>query len=191
MAGRSERNYFGPTPGGAIVSVASQGYLYGGNLPHNSASTGSGAGHTANVLGALMFVLPFTITVRKVSMVITAAFGVGQVFNLGIYSADKNTKLIEASFDGNSATRQVVTLATPVVLTPGVYWYVWAPSGGATGQYFASVPGIGTGTGPQASIPAQGTAANPMVGGILPATLGVITTTVATIGNVCAGIFYP
>lgn len=191
MSGRSERNFFGPIPGGAIVSIAGQGYFFGGMLPANSVITGSGAGHTGNQVAAMMFVLPFTVTVRKITMRITVVFGAAQVFNLGIYSADRNTKLIEASFDANSATRQTVTLATPVVLSPGVYHFAWCPSGGATGQYAATAANAQASAEVGGIIPTQGTAANSMVAGVLPATLGVITASAAAIMNTCIGLFYP
>lgn len=164
--------------------------MTGGMLPITQVVTGSGPAFTPNQLGCLQFVLPFTVLVRNVAMRITVVFGAGTVFNLGIYSADKNTKLIEASFDANSATRQVRILATPVTLSPGVYWFAYAPS--ATGGQYAA-------GGPQAVSQNEafnapglaGTAANLMVAGVLPASLGVITGSVANISNIALGIFYP
>ena len=193
MSGRSERNFFGPIQGSVLANIANQGYFYGGMTPWNAANTGSGAGHTAGQLGALLFFLPFAVTVRNVAMNITVVFGAGVKFNLGIYTADKNTKLIDAQFDANVLNRQVVVLSTPVTLQPGFYWYVWGPSTGAagTGQYFGTPPGISPSTGPQAGIPILGTAANPSAAGVLPATLGVITISAATLMNACVGIFYP
>ena len=190
--GRMRPNVF--SGGGSVfATVNGQGYFYGGMPPWDAANTGSGANHVAGQLGALLFFLPFGITVRNAAMNITVVFGAGVKFNLGIYTPDKNTKLIDAQFDANVLNRQIVVLGAAVTLQPGFYWFVWGPSTGAvaTGQYFATPPGISPSTGPQGGIPIIGTAANPSVAGVLPATLGVITISAATIMNAAVGIFYP
>lgn len=180
-----------PANGGvAVVSVQNQGFFYGGFVGTSPAGiTGSGGGHVANQLGAMIFVLPFKITVRKVAMRVASSFGVGSAFLLGIYSGDGLTKLIEASFVGTTTTKQSVTLATPVVLSPGVYIFVWGPT--ATGGTYAALATPNPVNDVNGTIPNQGLAANAIAAGTLPAATGALTSGAGnTVVNVPLALFY-
>jgi len=162
-----------------------QAWLWGGagmqDIASGSAATISGG--NPNRISGMMMMVPFAITIRKVSMTLLISSGSGTVY-AGIYSADGNTKYVEAQFSpsGASAAFYTVTLNTPVTLKPGVYFAVCASSSGSVTSPTIAIPNTNTTAGstvaPSLSLNATrafSQAGNNTSGGSLPSSLGALT----------------
>ncbi len=164
---------------GLTFGTSGQGWLW--TMPPNvtiSASTSWNNG-VANTVMAVQIQIFATYTFRKV-VVSEGALVAGNA-SCAIYDITGNTKLLDAGANAfNTATSgvQVVTLASPVTLGPGVYWFAasatpatataatsFAYTGGAAGQ----ISYINNGT------VRAGIAANAMSSGAMPSTLGAVT----------------
>jgi hypothetical protein len=132
---------------------------------------------TANRVVLYLFQLDVAITISKISVIATNNT-LGLTMSVGIYSYT-GTKLVDSGtfVAQTSPTVQTKTI-TPVTLSPGVYWQAQSATTNDSG---ATLYGIVAG-GSFNILPAYvanstrvGYAANPMVGGVLPSTLGAIT----------------
>jgi hypothetical protein len=167
-----------PANGGvAELLTAGDGWFYSYGIQsevraaaaNNAAFTAPGA----NVLVGRDFNLPYRITIRKITITVGTTVVAGKVIGVGIYSGDKNTKLIEATFDAASAGVKTVTLGAAVTLDAGHYWFMTASDNSTiTCDVLANLTAVAYSN---RNFVRQGTAANPMVAQVLPATLGTIT----------------
>lgn len=180
--------------GGKIqVTTANQGYFWG-TCQNAMAGLGSTAitslvSGSANQVRAWQCVLPYSVTINKVSIEVQVN-SAAQTCNVGIYSADRATKLVDSgTFDmssgaGAAGTTRTNTLGAPVTVS-GPIWVGFSCSdttaaigaaggilGANVGAVFANIAGG----------PIMGSAANATSAGVMPASLGTITqaTTIST-----------
>lgn len=180
---------------GASFVTPNQGWFLGGQdwgpIVDNS---GEGAG-SANVVNVVQVQLLATYTISTLSCYVITGAGSGYMC-CALYSANGSTKLIDAgtnAFDthSNSQVLRSVSLATPVTLNPGVYWFAYGSTDGS-GTLVAHTPQTWLPTLFSGSTARIGTAANVISSGKMPATLGTITAlanTGADIGAVTAVMF--
>lgn len=168
--------------GGASLATAGQGFFYttGTLLPPTATNTAFSTDSTANLVQVTTLILPYSVTVRKISVTVSTGSGASTFYDTAIYSADGSTKLIDAGTNAfstqTSSTNLSVTLGAPVILSPGVYW---AAGGGTANNSGNSAIGVSYSNLFDGAINVGatrfGTAANAIVAGAMPATLGTIT----------------
>ena len=110
------------------VGTGGEGFLF---LPSITQPTSSGANTpfsgTASQVRAIQFTLPYKITINKISTYVnTSSTG---SFNLGIYSADGSSKLLDTGAITCNGGNQTFTLGTSLVLQPGAYFFAFAATG--------------------------------------------------------------
>lgn len=177
--------------GGKIqVTTANQGYFWG-TCQNAMAGLGSTAitslvSGSANQVRAWQCVLPYSVTINKVSIEVQVN-SAAQTCNVGIYSADRTTKLVDSgTFDmavgaGAPGTTRTNTLGAPVTVS-GPIWVGFSCSdttaaigaagaalGANVGQLFGNIGGG----------PIMGSAANATSAGVMPASLGTISAATA------------
>lgn len=155
-----------------VVATADQGYVIFPFHTHSGATTNLIS--VVDKVRAFQRVLKERLTVRVIQISVIT-FKPGSRVGVGIYSADKNTLLLESGpIITTSNGKKKVTLSTPVILEPGVYWYAWTANRNDLNVYGAdgvsSMDRLFDDTNPQ-----MGNAANSGSNGVLPATLGTIT----------------
>ncbi len=128
----------------------------------------------ANRVRVHQFVLPWRQAIGKAVIDIEAAFAAGKAA-VGLYNAAGNSLLVNSGVIDTTATGIQTKIITPsFVIEAGVYMFAW--TGDNTTFKFRSfssgdtVLNIITENGSKV-----GNAANPSVAGVLPATLGAIT----------------
>jgi hypothetical protein len=154
-----------------------------------SEDTGDSAASTgvANEIVAVQLDLIISYTISAVAMKVMTGKGSTLFMCAGLYDITGNTLLIDAgnnAFDCGTASQKYrsVTLAAPVTISPGSYLYaVGATSTGGTvlchnkmAQFTDLVNGLDF-TLPQVLPTRLGIAANSIVSGSMPATLGALT----------------
>ena len=169
--------------GGASFTTSGQGYFLGFQdvLPilDSSGLSASGAGVTNKVMFAQIN-LPYTIKVSNTSVYVITAAGIAATMTAAIYNAAGTTKLLDAgSFDTGTSSQVIRTNAiTPVTLSPGTYLFA---QGATSVGSFGSVVGHGPYNAYfinsllNGVVARVGSAANPISGGVMPATLGALT----------------
>lgn len=171
-----------PANGGvASVSVSGQSYFYGPGLifpPFGLSVISAGIVGASTQVRVAQFVLPISITVRKITISVTGAGAAASTITVGIYSADGNTKLLDSgTFNGASVTIQTNTI-TAVTFNPGTYFLAQTVVTSAAIPLASSLANTSMQTIINANVVRIGNAANvASAGGVLPATLGVITST--------------
>ena len=144
-----------------------------------SATAVNGA-NVANRVVVYLFQLDVAITVSKASISCTNNT-IGPLASFGIYSFAGNKLLDTGTFLClTTPTIQTNTISPTVTLPPGVYWHAQTSNtaGGAdtfTGIVLQSAAGTRAMPLYIKNTTRCGTAANPSVAGVLPATLGTIT----------------
>jgi len=174
--------------GGASFSTAGQGFFLGGQS-FGPVVQDSSTMATNNVVYVVQLNLLAPYKISKVVEYTQTASGSGEHFTAGLYSADGNTKLIDAGANAfqlsdHSQYSTVVTLGASVTVGPGTYWFAFGGASVSSGANVLShvlgqgmtalLDGAQFGTGPTLSAK-FGTAANALSAGALPATLGAIT----------------
>jgi hypothetical protein len=170
MGDRSNRNFFGSSPSAPLANS----WFWGASGTQNIAG---GAGQTispvANRIVGVKVIVPFAITIAKVSIRISA-LSAGGIAVFALYSADGNTKLLQASFSTSAVANLTTTLATPVTIPAGVYIYCYAADNATAQAVEESIPNVPNYLSiNQTRFFSQ--TANPMVAGVMPATLGALT----------------
>lgn len=163
-----------PQDGYLNMSVSGQGFL---TLPwvYTPFESASASGtQTANVVYGMQINIPFQITVSTFNAWIRTQIAASQA-GFGLYNLN-GSKVVTGTVSGAALGKASVTVGS-VVITPGVYLYCWTASiatlklsiGGAVDNLLLimlkAIP----------SAPYTFTAANPSVAGVLPNTLGVLT----------------
>jgi hypothetical protein len=164
------------------ISTADQGYFFAPTvfIPHDIvANTAVGANNQVRVM---QFVLPFRVTVTRISMEVTTA-AASAVCDAGIYAADGNTRHVYAGansgFSAGTTGVKTVTLGASVTLAPGAYYYAWTCSDATVQVRLLNNPGGQNSLLNAVTVEKNGTAANAASAGILPTTLGTITAATA------------
>lgn len=168
-----------PANGGvAALSTGGQGYFVSAGLLNCiGIGTPSAVVTAGQQVYCFQFVLPFAMTVGRVS--IGVAVGVASsTVTVGIYNASGN-KLIDSGTFSGAANANLTNTFTGVLLPPGVYYFVQSASTQTTLTVQTTPQALYNATG-AALLNLQttkkvGTAANPAVSGVLPASLGTIT----------------
>lgn len=179
--------------GGLSFTIAGQGSFLGPGIqlpiPIFDGQAGQTIVTSANEVRVTQFVLLSSYTIRKVAVDVTALVA-ASTCSFGIYDVSGNKLIDSTAINSASTGLKSVTLGTPVVLPAGLYYF--AQSATAAG---VQVPGGGT------TISAaifntwnaggyNAIAANVVSGGVMPATLGVLTpTTSGTFTGVALPIF--
>lgn len=148
--------------------------IYG---PGSATISTAGPSALANNVHVFLFVVAYTITINKIVYNV-ATLSASDKWAFGIYSSDGNTKLIDSGVISPTATNTAlsITLGTPVTLPPGEYYFAQTASGTTALSSFQQ-----TNT---AAVPPMvnknrnriGLAANASAAGVLPSTLGAIST---------------
>ena len=167
---------------GSTFSTAGQGWFSGPGMTDMSSILMSSAAkhlinYAANTVLALQFVLQASWTISRVAYQLSQVGAGGSAFSFGIYNAS-GSKLVDATFDGTSASVQdLVITQTSVVLPAGVYYFAYTSTDNNINGPCAQV----------GNIPIQlfaalnqtavrfATCANSATAGVLPATLGTLT----------------
>jgi len=166
--------FFGP-------GITDAGLVYGGETWNAVALNLANNAITANQVVVYLFELFDSFTISKASMLATNNAG-GVYATCGIYDHLGNKVVDAGSFlasTGAGVQTNNVNGGTPVTLKPGLYWHAQAAPNTSAGATF--LPGI-TLTSSASGImgvflnnsPRVAIAANPLVGGVLPATLGTL-----------------
>ena len=179
---------FQATGGGTKFNIADQGWFIGGQ-DYSPVSAGATI-HTNNVVNCVQVVLQSTWVISSVAAVTITGEGSNGGMTCALYSADGNTKVIDAGanfldMSNHSQWTGIATLATPVTLTPGIYWFAWGSYDSVNGGSVLShldVPGmtlcLNNWSFPySATVPPVrfGSAANAISAGLMPTSLGTIT----------------
>jgi hypothetical protein len=151
--------------------------IYAGSIGNITIST------TNDQVTVWQFTLDATWTVKHISCNLTIKAGVGLKLSFGIYDstgsgATFGAKLVEAIFDGSTATGIQTVTITPVVLTPGVYYF--AQSAGYTSMQTTGCSALSTSlvdlmNSSVSTIRTSAQSPNPTSSGTMPAHLGVLT----------------
>lgn len=156
-----------------LVGTSDQGYF----IPSSTMPTTQLAGTVItanNQVRALQVVLPFKMTVAKITVAVTA-LAAASTCDMGFYSADGTTKIVNAGGFSGAAVAIVTTTITPVTLNPGPYYFAWTCSDSTVGfRALAFSTEMGNILNNQ-TVKKSGTAANAASGGVLPSSLGAIT----------------
>jgi hypothetical protein len=178
-------------------STPGQGWFLGGKdfgsvLPNAGASpTPNG---TANQVGCVQVILESAWVISHLQAFVITGAGSGNFMTCALYSANGNTKLIDAgaSFVDLSTHSQWtynVVLSAPVTLQPGVYWFAWggAQAGSVlihtTNIYLNDLINGLNFTDAQVGATRAAVAANGLSAGAMPATLGTLTPVDASYTN--------
>ncbi len=153
-------------------------YLLPGAIALNSVSGSTKLSNNANELKCYQFVCPYGITISAYAVRIGT--GVASTSgNIGLYSADGNTKLVDVNFSTVTSSAQLTGSFGSTALSAGtVYWLVCASAStsvSVTAQANVSLGGSGLATLINGNSVKSGTAANALSAGVLPATLGTIS----------------
>lgn len=142
--------------------------MYGGN----TTTTGTVSG-VANRIIAWKFILPFAITISKVTVSVGTG-SAGQTCNFGIYSST-GTKLLDSGpLDAHTAPLISTNSITPVTLQPGTYFFAQSANANSVQVYASPMTNPGE-TVLNANNIAVGISPNPTVAGVMPASLGTLT----------------
>jgi len=135
-------------------------------------SFAAGDAMVADIVYAAKFYIPFALTVNNFVFHITTEAAGGTV-SWAVYNEAKNTKLVAAE-SVSAATPGVITSnVTATTLTPGWYWVAYSNS--VNTIRVMALYSYGSAAF-DADVKIQGTADNAAVSGVMPATLGVIST---------------
>jgi hypothetical protein len=134
-----------------------------------------GALVAANEVWVVKFFLPMSLTVASVHFSINTT-SAGSSTAIGVYSADGNTLHVSSgAVSGASGGVKSVTLGSPVTLAAGFYWLAWTATD-ATVRFSAIQTNLTWYGIMIAGTLQEGKAANASASGVLPATLGAIST---------------
>lgn len=165
-----------PNGPGVNINTSPVGYFIPAWLPGTSTGVTADGGivGTANQLLVTQFVLPYTITVRQMTWQVTTAVA-SSVMAAGIYDASGN-KLVAADNVSSATTGIKTTAVGPVTLNPGVYYFAQCASSTSVAATTILVNTNLSNILNHNATKRQGGAANAMSSGVLPSTLGGITT---------------
>ena len=175
----TRRTYIGraSTPAAATVDTAGEGGFYGVCINAGPNSVTSAVLASVNLVKVYQFVLPFRAIVRNLTFEIEV-LSVGGLCSVGLYSADGNILRVHSGAVSTTTTGIKNVVASAVTLEPGVYFHSWTGDN-ITFKLRSFVSAQGWNNLINNNANRVGSAANPSVAGVLPATLGAITPTAA------------
>jgi len=174
--------------GGSKFQTAGLGWFLGGQ-DYSTVGT-SGSILTNNVVNVIQVILEVEFVISHVTATTVTGSGAGGWMTCALYSADGNTKLIDAGanfLDTSNHSQWTKQVAVgPVTLPSGIYWFAWgsydASNGGSvfSHQDSSSMANLLNQWSFPYSSPVPpvrfGSAANAITGGgVMPTTLGTIT----------------
>jgi hypothetical protein len=174
-------NYYSGRGNAASISNSGLGGLFlpvGASMLQGALSSQTIGSSTANQVHVFQFALPIGATIGHLSVSITTTSGTNTA-NFGIYDAAGN-KLLDSGTVSCSTITVRTNTPTALTLPPGVYYYAFSASDTGTCQASGLSQASANGALMNANGSRYGTAANSTVGGIMPATLGTITTVSGT-----------
>jgi hypothetical protein len=163
--------------GGGALNTPGQGYFYGpgfGLTPTYGSGVSSGVtGVTPNQVTVFQFVMPYSVTISRVSIDVVSAQA-GQTVNFGIYSAAK-AKLLDSGALSLASLGNVSNVITPVTLTANtVYYFAQSQTSSSPTVRMANAPAVSVVAELNAVNVKVGQSPNLTVGGVMPASLGVL-----------------
>lgn len=164
----------------ASLTTAGQGYFWGAAGPNDSSLVGTSTAISptgANNVLVFQFILPYAITIRKVTFANGTTVTAAATANFGIYSLAGNLLLDSGAFSTAVASQTLSnTLGAAVNLPAGIYWFAQACTNATNTSAGAITWNTTLGTGcRQLNVVRQGVAANAYASSALPPTLGVVT----------------
>lgn len=156
-----------------ISSILENNYFWGYTVRTPDTSSSDGIGSSGHLFG-WGFVLPWAITVRKMTLQITGGSN-GFNTSYGLYDSSRNLVVYSGVINSTTGVKQVSV--TETTLEPGFYWLACVTAGllhmvvgsTSTAQAFPVL---------RATSDRVGTAGAVAVGGALPSTLPTLTNTV-------------
>lgn len=137
---------------------------------------------SANQVKTTQFSLSIMEPVRRAAFWIGTTAAAGKIAVAGIYDANRN-KIFQATFSTTNASTKVVDSSfTSVLLLPGVYHYALTADATTPTTDTISPGQGGTGKLPDNTLVKVGTAANSMSAGVMPATLGTLSSASISMG---------
>lgn len=176
----------------AVATFSTTGLGYFTSMPAGwpySSATNLATSASANRVYAVQIILPFVFTVSKISVQSGSTAG-GVVCDFGVYNSGGTLLVNTGGINVNATSTVFSATPTPVTLNPGVYWVAWTQNG--TTVTFNGLQDSNFGSGLLAaqipSVMVHG--ANSATAGVLPGTLGALTTDAAST-NIPLIIFRP
>lgn len=168
-------DFFKLIPGGSdLGATPGSAYFISAGMGINAIVSGSAtiSPNGVNEVSVFQFVLPFGMTVRKITSTITAGVA-GASYNIGIYDQNGNLLIDSGSQSAvANTTTHSATLATPVFLPPGVYFFAQACTSTAVTGVTVSNSAPGQSAVYNLNANRVFRANNSLSGGSLPSTLG-------------------
>jgi len=157
----------------ANLSTPGTGYVFlpGITIP-NDTGLNMAVTATANRIQVVQFVLPTPIMVRKLTANVSTA-SAGQKFLVGVYSPT-GVKLLETAISCGTLNATTTTLASPIKLPAGTYFYAYSASSAAC-EVTSTPIAAGLANMLQKNSVRLATASSLASGGAMPATLGTLT----------------
>ena len=137
----------GGSGGSSITDISNgasgAGYFIGGVNGFQLIAAGGAetVSASANKVSGIMFVLPAPITIRKVTIVVTADAANSKA-GFGIYSENGSTLLLDAEFSTAATGTLTTTLGSPVTLPAGVYLFAFGCSSASVQCDSLTIPSI-------------------------------------------------
>lgn len=171
-----------PASGGvAAVTVANQGGIFLPTLYMQGANAAQAVIASNNQVRYMSVVIPFRQTVNLLTANIGAvSASATQTADFGLYSADGTTLLFDAQINVSTGqaigNRQASVSGAPITLNAGVYLFAYTCSDAAVTFLTVNTLTGANGLMNFAATKQYGTAGNAATSGVLPATLGTLTT---------------
>jgi hypothetical protein len=169
---------------GVSLATAGQGGFFGpglfidGSQMDQIGVTSATVVNANNQVRVTQFVLAYSITIRNISTAVSNNVAANSI-TFGIYNMSGNKLLDSGTFAiATSPTIQTNTLGSPVTLSPGVYWLAQSSTTNSGCTVLGIQPSDDTKHGEimyNTNSVRYGTAANAASFGVLPATLGTVT----------------
>jgi len=176
--------------GNVALNTTGQGGMWAVSIAMPRALGAFPVVNAANEVRVFQFVLPYKVIIGRVSVLIfTGSPATGDV---GIYDINGNRLLYTGGFStASSGPLSTPVVGGPITLNPGFYYFaqtnssiqpLWIVSGGLSGTQDSQLVRVFNASGTKGI----GLAANSAAGGVLPGTLGVITSDQAVPENAVA-----
>ena len=160
------------------VDTADQGYFFGFVVQNPAAAvltSGASFVGTANQVEVFQFVLPFRVVVGNIVSEIRGAGAAGKKYSVGLYTAAKDLLVHTGALAADAIAVNKTAISPTVTVEPGVYYFAQTTDDAATVSTRIDTSTLSTDLLLEGSSPKIGRAANASVAGVLPATLGTIT----------------
>lgn len=158
-----------------LFPTAGVGFFWAGTGPsYPITNSNSTVVTVANQVRVVQTIVPYGITVRKITIGVVA-LNAAQTGTVGVYDSSGNRLIDSGTFSLAAVATLTNTLGSPVTLAPGVYYIAYSQTDATTAKIQtllnpAIIQPVFTN-----NVPRMGTAANSVSGGVMPATLGVVT----------------